>query len=50
MINKILLWLKKKYSECFFVGSSDKLPPPLEESVERDCIIKAGKGDVDAKK
>ena len=49
MINKILLWLKKKYSECFFVGSSDKLPPPLEESVERDCIIKAGKGDVDAK-
>ena len=49
MINKILLWLKSKYNECFFVGSTDKLPPPLEENEERDCIIKAGKGDVDAK-
>ena len=49
MINKILLWLKQKYNECFFVGSTDKLPPPLEEGEERDCIIKAGKGDVDAK-
>lgn len=49
MINKILLWLKEKYNECFFVGSSDKLPPPLEESEERDCIIKAGKGDIEAK-
>lgn len=49
MINKLLLWLKEKYNECFFIGSTDKLPPPLEESVERDCIIKAGKGDIDAK-
>ena len=49
MIHKILLWLKKKYNECFYVGQTDKLPPPLEENEERDCIIKAGKGDQDAK-
>ncbi len=49
MINKILLWLKKKYSECFFVGSSDKLPPPLDENEEKACLIKAGFGDIEAK-
>ena len=49
MINKILLWLKRKYNECFFVGSTDKLPPPLDELEEREAIIKAGKGDVLAK-
>ncbi len=49
MINKILLWLKRKYNECFFVGSTDKLPPPLSEAEERNAIIKAGKGDNDAK-
>ena len=49
MINKLLLWLKRKYNECFFVGSTDKLPPPLSEAEERNAIIKAGKGDNDAK-
>lgn len=49
MINKILLWLKKKYNECFFVGSTDKLPPPLNDAEEREAVIKAGKGDIDAK-
>ncbi|MBE6155004.1 MAG: sigma-70 family RNA polymerase sigma factor [Firmicutes bacterium] len=49
MINKILSWLKNKYNECFFVGATDKLPPPLSEIEERDAIIKAGKGDEDAK-
>ena len=49
MLNKILSWLRDKYNECFFIGSTDKLPPPLEEKEERDCIIKAGKGDIIAK-
>jgi len=49
MINKILFWLKSKYNECFFVGKADKLPPPLSEAEERDAVIKAGKGDVEAK-
>ena len=49
MINKVILWLKRKYNECFFVGATDKLPPPLSEMEERDAIIKAGKGDEEAK-
>jgi len=49
MINKIIIWLKSKYNECFFVGATDKLPPPLNEIEERNAIIKAGKGDEDAK-
>ncbi len=49
MINKIIRWLKEKYNECFFVGSTDKLPPPLSEDEERDAVIKAGKGSLEAK-
>ncbi len=49
MIAKIIAWFKKKYNECFFIGSSDKLPPPLSGEEERECIIKAQQGDVDAK-
>lgn len=49
MIKKIILWLKKKYNECFFVGSTDKLPPPLEEQEEYDAVVAAGLGDVNAK-
>ena len=49
MIKKILNWLKAKYSECFFIGSSDKLPPPLSREEELECIIKSQQGDVDAK-
>ena len=49
MIKKILNWLKAKYSECFFIGSSDKLPPPLSREEELECIIKSQQGDIDAK-
>lgn len=49
MIQKIILFLKKKYNECFFVGATDKLPPPLDETEERDAIIKASYGDEEAK-
>jgi len=49
MIKKIIEWLKRKYSECFFVGATDKLPPPLSEGEERDCVIKAQKGDIEAR-
>ena len=49
MLKEFWRWLKEKYSECFFVGSTDKLPPPLEEEKERTCIIKALNGDIEAK-
>ncbi len=49
MFKKIINILKKKYNECFFVGSTDKLPPPLEKEEELEYLIKAKKGDEDAK-
>ena len=49
MLKKLLNFLKRKYSECFFVGSTDKLPPPLEKEVELDYLIKAKNGDEEAK-
>ncbi len=49
MIQKIIRWLKKKYNECFFIGSTDKLPPPLEKEEELSCLILAKQGDEEAK-
>lgn len=49
MFKKLLNFLKRKYSECFFVGSADKLPPPLEKEEELEYLIKAKKGDEEAK-
>lgn len=49
MIQKIIKWLKQKYNECFFIGSSDKLPPPLSIEEERECILKSQQGDMEAK-
>lgn len=49
MIKKILLWLKTKYSNCFFVGSSDKLPPPLSKEDELALLIRLQNGDDSAR-
>ena len=40
MFRKLILFLKKKYNECFFVGATDKLPPPL--SKERELEYEKG--------
>lgn len=49
MFKKLINYLKRKYCECFFVGSTDKLPPPLEKEKELEYLIKAKKGDEQAK-
>ncbi len=49
MIQKIILWLKKKYAECFFVGSTDKLPPPLSKEEELAALIRLKEGDESAR-
>ena len=44
MINrfkKIILWLKSKYNQVFFVGSTDILPPPLSKEEELKYLIKS---------
>lgn len=49
MIKKLLLWLKTKYVECFFVGSTDKLPPPLDKEEELALLIRLKEGDESAR-
>ncbi len=49
MFKRIILYLKKKYNECFFVGATDKLPPPLPKEKELEYLIKAKKGDIEAR-
>ena len=49
MFKKLFLYLKKKYSECFFVGATDKLPPPLSKKEELQYLIKAQAGDLEAR-
>jgi RNA polymerase sporulation-specific sigma factor len=49
MFRKIIEYLKKKYNECFFVGSTDKLPPPLSKEEELSYVIKARNGDENAR-
>lgn len=48
-IKKIIAWLKAKYNACFFVGSTDILPPPLSKEEELQYLILAKQGDEDAK-
>ena len=49
MFKKIIMLLKMKYNDCFFVGATDKLPPPLEKNIELKYIIKAQNGDIEAR-
>ena len=49
MFKKIIAYLKKIYNECFFVGSTDKLPPPLSKEEELNYVIRAREGDENAK-
>ncbi len=49
---KILELLKKLFSKenkCFYLGSTDILPPPLEKEVEEDLVIKSNNRDMDAR-
>jgi len=49
MFKKLILFLKKKYNECFFVGATDKLPPPLSKEKELEYLIKAQQGNIEAR-
>jgi len=48
-IKQIIAWLKRKYNKCFFVGSTDILPPPLSKEDELEALIACKKGDENAK-
>ena len=49
MFKKIIELLKRKYSEVFFIGSDDKLPPPLNRKEELSYLVKAKSGDIEAR-
>lgn len=49
ILKKIIEFLKKKYNDCFFVGSTDALPPPLDKESEFAYLIKCQNGDMEAR-
>ena len=49
MFRKIIEWLFSKYNEVFFVGATDKLPPPLSKEEELAYLIKAKACDEEAR-
>ena len=49
MFRKLILKLKEKYNDVFFVGATDKLPPPLSKVEETKYLIRAQNGDIEAR-
>lgn len=49
IFKKIIEFLKQKYNDCFFVGSTDALPPPLDKEKELEYLIKCQNGDMEAR-
>lgn len=49
ILKKLIAWLKQKYSSCFFIGSTDALPPPLSAKEELSYLIKCKEGDEEAR-
>lgn len=49
MFKKIIEKLFRKYREVFFVGATDKLPPPLSKAEEHTYLIKAQEGDEESR-
>lgn len=48
-ILELLLKLFKTNKKCFYLGSTDLLPPPLEKELEESLVLKSNNGDLDAR-
>ena len=46
---KLLIKIFKRESSCYYIHSNNILPPPLEEEVERELLLKVQNGDIDAR-
>ena len=49
MIKKIISFFRKIFNRCFFLGSTDKLPPPLSKEDELKYLIEMQNGSEKAK-
>ena len=49
MFRKLIEKLIKKYNEVFFVGATDKLPPPLNREEELALLVRSKEGDIKAR-
>lgn len=49
MIKEFIIKLLEKYNEVFFVGATDKLPPPLSKEDELKYLIESKKGNLEAR-
>jgi RNA polymerase sporulation-specific sigma factor len=49
LIKRLISSIFEKYNQFFFVGSSDVLPPPLEKDEEVELVIRAQKGELEAR-
>lgn len=51
MIKKLILKIKKIFhkNNIFFIGSTDKLPPPLKKEEEIELVTRSTNGDLEAK-
>lgn len=49
IFKKIIEFLRSKYNDCFFIGSTDALPPPLDKDAELDYLNKCHAGDMEAR-
>lgn len=47
LLKKILKF--KDESKCFYLGSTDLLPPPLSKEDEEDLVMKSNNGDISAR-
>lgn len=48
-LSKLITLLFKKKEQCFYINSTNILPPPLDEVEERNCLIASNNGDLEAR-
>lgn len=48
-IFELLMKLFKDETKCFYLGSTDLLPPPLSKEEEERLVLKSEKGDMEAR-
>ena len=49
VLSKLIVLLFKKKTQCFYINSTNILPPPLDEVEERKCLIASNNGDLEAR-